>query len=52
METKEQFAIEWDRKYLIDGELFITSDFSGRTTSVLGYPTREITGAIEQTSQF
>lgn len=47
METAARFAIEWDRTFAVQGDAFTSTARSGRTTTVLGYPVREIQEAIE-----
>lgn len=32
----EQFGVEWDREFRIVGDIFTTTDRSGRTTSIIG----------------
>jgi hypothetical protein len=42
-ETDTTFAIAWKGRYRIDGPAFIYSDRdTGRTTSILGYPTDKL----------
>ena len=42
-ETATTFAIAWKGRYRIDGPAFIYSDRdTGRTTSILGYPTDKL----------
>ena len=42
-ETETRFAIGWKGAYRIDGDAFVYIDRdSGRTVTVLGYPTRRI----------
>jgi len=48
VETEQQFGIEWDRQFCIDGDMFTATDRFGRTTSIIGYPTTEILGAIRR----
>ena len=45
VETETQFAIEWNAKYRIDGELFSVMESSGRTVTISGYPTKDILAA-------
>ena len=43
-ETDTTFAIVWKGRYRIEGPAFIYSDRdTGRTTSILGYPTDKLT---------
>jgi hypothetical protein len=51
IETEERFAIEWDRTYQIEGDLFVSANTSHRITAVAGYPTRQIVEAIERLGQ-
>ena len=47
VETEKSFEVGWRGRYEIIGSAFVFSDDeSGRTTTILGYPTREITGRI------
>ena len=48
-ETAEQFAIQWNATYRIDGDSFIVSENAGRTKVIFGYPTKEIRDAAEKT---
>jgi hypothetical protein len=41
-ETATSFAIEWNANFVIDGDVFIVAEHSGRIKTILGYPTREI----------
>lgn len=51
-ETDNQFAIEWDKNYAIEGDLFHTVEKkSGRKLTIMGYPIREIQEAIERMRQ-
>jgi len=44
-ETDTSFAIDWKGHYHIEGEAFIYADRdTGRTTTVLGYPTDKLAG--------
>ncbi|MCK4473340.1 MAG: hypothetical protein KAW49_16280 [Anaerolineae bacterium] len=47
-ETTTNFSIEWKANYQIDGDVFIVTERSGRTRSVLGYPAREILRATRR----
>ena len=49
-ETATNFSIEWQANYRIDGDVFIVTERSGRTRSILGYPTREILRATRRAS--
>ena len=47
VETEKSFEVGWRGRYEIIGSAFVFSDDeSGRTTTILGYPTREITARI------
>jgi len=42
-ETENSFAIDWKGRYRIEGKAFIYTDRNtGRTTTVLGYPTDKL----------
>jgi hypothetical protein len=41
-ETANQFAIDWQANYQIEGEQFIVFEKSGQTRTIIGYPLREI----------
>lgn len=41
-ETADQFAIDWQANYQIEGEQFIVFEKSGQTRTIIGYPLREI----------
>jgi hypothetical protein len=46
-ETVTTFAIAWKGRYRIDGPAFIFSDRdTGRTTTVLGYPTDKLAQTV------
>jgi hypothetical protein len=46
-ETEKSFAVGWQGRYEILGAAFVFSDNeSGRITTILGYPTRQIAGRI------
>ena len=46
-ETKKSFAVDWQGQYEIIGSAFVFSDNeSGRVTTILGYPTRQIAERI------
>jgi len=46
-ETEKSFAIGWQGRYEIMGSAFVFSDNeSGRVTTILGYPTRQIAERI------
>ncbi len=47
IETESNFAIEWNLQYRIDGEVFTVIDASGRATSVVGYPMRDVLNTIK-----
>jgi hypothetical protein len=43
-ETDTTFAIDWKGRYRIDGAAFIYTDrATGRTSTILGYPTQQLT---------
>ena len=47
VETEKSFEVGWRGRYEIIGSAFVfRDDESGRTTTILGYPTREITARI------
>jgi hypothetical protein len=51
VETAENVAVEWDREFHIEGDLFTTvCNNTGRISSVTGYPTEEISKAIDRIS--
>jgi hypothetical protein len=41
-ETEARFAIGWTCTYQIQGMAFAVTDQSGRTRTIVGYPTKEI----------
>jgi hypothetical protein len=46
-ETKKAFAVAWQGQYEIMGSAFVFSDNqTGRVTTILGYPTRQIAERI------
>ncbi len=48
-ETQAQFAVEWNSDYQIEGGLFVVSEReSGRTRTIMGYPTQEILKATRK----
>jgi len=49
-ETATDFGIEWKADFGIDGDVFIVTEQSGRTRSILGYPGREILRAARRTT--
>lgn len=51
VDDEKTTAVEWDRTFAIEGDAFITTmKKSGRTTSILGYPTSAILAAIRSSS--
>jgi hypothetical protein len=48
LDTAETFAIDWDRQFQIERDLFITVHRSGQVTSIQGYPIQEILEAIDR----
>jgi len=48
-ETESNFKIEWTANYEIEGDKFIVVERSGRIRTIIGYPTRDILHAINQT---
>ena len=51
VETPESFGVEWEATYAIEGDAFIVADRSGRTRTIIGYPTQAIQDAIRQASR-
>jgi hypothetical protein len=48
-ETEESFAVGWQGRYEIMGSAFVFSDNeSGRVTTILGYPTRQVIQRIAE----
>ncbi len=47
-ETESKFATKWETSFQIDGEIFTVIDKSGRITSILGYPTKQILRHIDE----
>lgn len=45
-DTTPQFGIEWTATYYIDKDAFTVREESGRTRTIIGYPTREIMQAL------
>jgi hypothetical protein len=45
IDSAKTFAIEWTADFAIEGEAFIVHERSGRTVTILGYPTAEIAAA-------
>jgi len=41
-ETSDNFSIEWNADYHIEGDAFVVSNRAGAARTILGYPTREI----------
>jgi hypothetical protein len=50
VETPEKFAIEWNVTYQIEGDKFVVIQKSGQVRTILGYPTEEISKAIQRVS--
>lgn len=48
IDTPEQFGIDWDRKFQIENDLFITVDRSGKVTTIAGYPVANILNFLGQ----
>jgi hypothetical protein len=48
METEGSDAVDWDRRYFIDGDVFTAVDKSGRITFYTGYPIAHILEAVER----
>lgn len=46
-ETTARFAIEWAGRFRIEGEQMIFTDSAGTLRTIIGYPTREITTALD-----
>jgi hypothetical protein len=51
VETEKSVGVAWDRQFQIDEDVFTTMDKSGRVSSVMGYPTRDILEAIGRARQ-
>lgn len=51
LEYGDTFAVQWDMMYQIQGEEFITTDKSGNTLRVTGYPTDVIENMIRDASR-
>lgn len=52
VETDSTSAVEWDRTFSIAGDCFTTVEKkTGRTTTVLGYPTQAILAAIRNAKE-
>jgi len=51
-ESEGAFAIDWEMTYQISGDRFIVADPSGQVRTILGYPIREITRAIQPSQDF
>ena len=49
-ETPERFAIEWAGRFQLEGEHMIFTDNAGTLRAIIGYPTREIAGALDRAS--
>lgn len=47
-EDSEQFAIEWNAQYSIDGDAFTVIEASGQIRTILGYPTVYISNVVRQ----
>ena len=47
-ETANQFAIDWQANYQIEGEQFILFEKSGQTRTIIGYPLREIKRQLQR----
>jgi hypothetical protein len=42
IDTPTQFGFDWDFKYFIDKDYFITIDKKGRERKIFGYPVKEL----------
>jgi len=47
-ETDANFQIEWQGTYQIEGDLFLFTENSGQSRTILGYPVKEIAKTIQQ----
>ena len=41
-ENRQQFGVEWNADYHIEGDVFTVAERSGSVRSIIGYPTRVI----------
>lgn len=48
IETQTNFNIEWTANYRIEDEGFVVIEQSGQVRTIFGYPTREISRAIQR----
>ena len=48
VETPEQFGIEWNSTYEIEGDVFIVTDRAEQVRAIMGYPVQAIRDAIRQ----
>lgn len=48
METDSQFSVEWNERFAIDGDRFVVTGKTGRSRTILGYPTGEIAERCRQ----
>ena len=46
VETADNFSIEWNASYALNGEIFQIVEGSGRVTGIVGYPVDQIRRAI------
>jgi len=52
VESGDKIGIEWNFTYSIDGDCFTTTEqATGRTRSIIGYPTNAIVTAIEKSKK-
>ncbi len=42
VETSDNFSIEWNADYHIEGDAFVVADRAGSVRTIFGYPTQEI----------
>jgi hypothetical protein len=47
-DTPDQFFVEWNADYRIEGDLFVVAERSGRIRSIAGYPVEAILEAIRR----
>ena len=52
VESAGRFAIDWKMSYQISGDRFTVADPSGQSRTIIGYPLREITRAIQTSPNF
>jgi hypothetical protein len=47
-DTPDQFQVEWNADYRIEGDAFVVAERSGRIRSIAGYPMKAIVEAIQR----